>query len=96
MSKQKQLESLGHRPTRVKDGPIAILGGEIVNSEKLRKEYFNGMPEAALDKLVRQGMPVIRLPSSARNWFRPASCLQWFAKFEHQKNQPRRGRHVRS
>jgi hypothetical protein len=78
------------RPTRVKDGPVAILRGELVNSELLRKDYLNGMPEAALEKLIRQGMPVIRLPNSQRNWFRPSSCLDWFAKFEKQMNQPRR------
>ena len=85
-------EAPSRRPTRVKDGPVAILGGELINSEKLRNEYFNGMPEAALEKLIRQGMPVIRLPNSQRNWFRISSCLEWFAKFERQMNQPRSGR----
>ena len=91
-----QSEAPSRRPTRVKDGPVAILGGELVNSTMLRTQYFNGMPEAALDKLIRQGLPVIRLPNSARNWFRVSSCLEFFTRHEKQMNQPRRGRRARS
>jgi hypothetical protein len=90
MSKhQTKSEVLSRRPTRVPDGPCAMFGGELVNGEMLRKKYLNGIPEAALEKLIRQGMPRVRPPGSARNWFRPLACLEWFIKHEQQLNQPR-------
>lgn len=80
------------RPTRVPDGPRAMFEGELVNGEKLRADYLDGIPEAALEKLIRLGMPRVRLPGSGRNWFRPQACLEWYIQHEKQLNQPRRAR----
>jgi hypothetical protein len=72
-----------------------MFDGELVNGELLRAQYLDGMPEAALEKLIRQGMPRVRLPGGGRNWFRPRACLEWFTQHEKQMNQPRQGRRGR-
>lgn len=92
---QTKPEMRSRRPTRVPDGPRTIFKGELVNGELLRAKYLDGLPQAALEKLVRLGMPRVRLPGSVRNWFRPQACLDWYLQHEHQMNQPRAGRRAK-
>ncbi len=73
--------------TRVPEAPGALFNGALVNGKKLRHDYLNGIPEAALARLVKNGMPVIRVPGSQRYLFDPESVLDWYKRQQVSLNQ---------
>ena len=78
--------------TRTKDGAGEIFSGALVNRTKLARDHLNNCPPAHVAKLVKLGMPFVRLPGSQRYWFSPADCLAWHLKHQSELNQPRQPR----
>ncbi|MEI9992079.1 MAG: hypothetical protein WDM86_18835 [Rhizomicrobium sp.] len=71
-------------PVRVKDQPMELFDGRLVNSKAICKILQCGPYRLSMMIGLPDGMPFIRI--GARNWFDPEAVLTWLKTRQDQKN----------
>lgn len=96
---QNEIEETGALPsdgekeqkrTRIKDGPIELFGGKLVNTKRMC-EILKCPPDRLRQMMaLPNGLPRIKI--GARYWFDPNAVLAWLTARQSQANPMRRNR----